>query len=155
MSTVTSLQHNTLFFDFEQGVRQQLETQESESRADLQSREADERKLKEKGFLNEKLIEELRPLCEELPPDALDPVTMEPFERPLIYRCGHAIDTSTAVKIAKMKKLNRESSLECNLCKVTTPLKGLYSCFTLEGCIERIKKIKNLFNMIGENERMG
>ena len=152
MSAIKALQATTIYF--EQSMRSQLETQESEMRDQLKNQETEMREMRLNKARDSRIVEKLRPLCQELPPDALDPVTFEPFERPLIYRCGHAIDTSTAVKIAKINHLNREGSLGCNLCRMDTRLKSLHVCFPLESCLEHLKKIKNLFNNEERNERM-
>ena len=143
MAAVTNLQQNTMYF--EQAMRQQLETQESESRFDLQAREAEMREVKTSKSIDSKIVEELRPLCEELPPDALDPVTMEPLNRSIVYRCGHSINISTVVQIAKKKNLCQEDLIKCPSCNSSTKISMLYPYIPIEGCIESFEKISKVF----------
>ena len=63
--------------------------------------------MKTQKTMNDRIVEELRPLCEELPPDALDPVTMEPLNTPTVYRCGHAFNIETVKSIITSNKLAR------------------------------------------------
>ena len=134
----------SIFFDLESVLRQQLESQENENRKDLQDREIELREVKERRILNEKLIQELRPLCEELPPDALDPVTYELLDRGMVFRCGHTLNITTVVGLAKANGLCQQDAMECPSCKVKTPLKQTYSCYALRNCTEILKKISDV-----------
>ncbi len=153
MSAIASIQNNTIYF--EQFVRDQLKTQEFEARAELKDREVDERNLKEKNVLNKRFIEELRPLCEELPPDALDPVTMEPLSReniPIVYRCGHVFNKETIKNIIISNKLLKGSDLNCPVCRLVCGRIQLIDCIPLEGLVEHMEKITKIFKENTENE---
>ena len=134
-----------MFNSFEQAMRHQLETQESEMREELKERESEMWKVQAKNITNNRIVEELRPLCEEVPTDALDPVTLEPFEYPGLYRCGHALDASTIVKIAQSRNLSQQDNLQCPVCKKESVLKNIVTPLPLKGCVESFKKINEVF----------
>ncbi len=143
MSVILSIQNNTMYF--EQFVRDQLETQESEARAELKEREAEVRELKYEKARDSKIVEELRPLCEEIPNDALDPVTMEPLYKPATYGCGHTINSSTIVAIAKASNLCQQDLMSCPVCKNKSVLNDFFVSVSLKGCVEIFEKISKVF----------
>ncbi len=153
MSAILSIQNNTIYF--EQFVRDQLKTQESEMRAELKDRESEMREAKVKNTTNTRMIEELRPLCEELPPDALDPVTYEPFNGkniPAVYSCGHVFNKETVKSIILSRNLEKRSDLDCPTCKIISRRDQLLECIPLEGLVEHMEKITKVFKENTENE---
>ena len=143
MSTITALQETTIYF--EQSMRSQLETQETEMRDQLNNQEVDLRGLKIQKSMNDRIVEELRPLCEELPPDALDPVTFEPYDLPLVYRCGHVLNKKTIIKIAKENGLCQGDLTDCPSCKTPSLISQFYDCIPLEGLVQHMQKITDIF----------
>ena len=148
--TTANLQHNNLFFDFEQFTRQQLETQESEMREELQAREAEERWLKAQKSISEKMIEELRPLCEELPSCALDPVTYEPLEEAMVTQCSHTFNRSSLVNAAEsmggMQEIKKMKGMPCPVCRWKfSPGPGLFPCGSVRDMVEIFKQISEVF----------
>ncbi len=143
MSVILSIQQNILYF--EESMRTQLKTQESEMREQLKTQETEIRAEKVKNITNTRIVEELRPLCEEVPPDALDPVTMEPFEEPLLYGCGHAFDLSTIMNIAKANHLGQQDLLECPKCRKSYRLRSFFTPLNLIGCTDAFKRISQVF----------
>ncbi len=141
MSAIASIQNNTIYF--EQFVRDQLKTQESEMREE-----------KVKNTTNTRMIEELRPLCEEVPNDARDPVSMEPFKSPGLYSCGHSLDISTILNIARINGLAQDSLIECPQCRRKSPVKSAISPVNLMGCVEVFNKIEKIFKENQQNERL-
>ncbi len=109
-----------------------------------------EERYKERQTRDSKIVEELRPLCEELPPDALDPVTFEPLDRSIVYRCGHALNLSTVVSIAKTQKLYKQDLIKCPSCNSSTTINMLYPYIPIEGCVEIFKKISGIFKKYAE-----
>lgn len=105
---------------FEKGMREQLETQEHEMREQLKSREYEIREIKLQKAISDRVVEELRPLCEELPDCALDPVTLEPMGNPIVMRCGHTFSSSTIVEIAKRNNQKLKDALSCSICRQKT-----------------------------------
>ncbi len=144
MTAILSIQNNTIYF--EGFIREQLKTQEFEARAELKDRELEIREMKAQKTMNDRIVEELRPLCEELPPDALDPVTMEPLDRGMVFRCGHTLNITTIVSLAKANGLCQQDAMECPSCKAKTPLKQTYACFSLDNCTNTLKNISVAFN---------
>ncbi len=151
MSAIASIQNNTIYF--EQFVRDQLKTQESEMRAELKDRESEMREVKAQKARDSKIVEELRPLCEEVPNDARDPVSMKPFKTPLLYRCGHSLGISTILDIARRNSLHQDSLIECPMCRRKSPLKSGVSPVNLMGCVEVFKKIEKIFRENNQNEQ--
>ncbi len=114
----------------------------------------DER-LKERQSKAERMIEELRPLCEELPLDALDPVSMEPFNGkniPIVYRCGHVFNKSTVKKMIDLSDPARLGDLDCPVCKLVCGRVQLLDCIPLEGLVDHMEKITKVFKENTENE---
>lgn len=110
-----------------------------------------EQAVKEKQRWNDRVVEELKPLCEELPPDALDPVTMEPLYQGQNFRCGHAINTTTVVTLGNLsQKALTQGLLDCPVCKTPQAISQLRVSFPFRGCIEHLIKIKKVFNQQGE-----
>ncbi len=151
MSVIENTKSNTITY-FEQAMRTQLKTQESEMREQLKTQETEMRAEKVKNTTNNRIVEELRPLCEELPPDALDPVTMEPFEIPVVYRCGHIFDKATVKSLISQIGPLWNGDLDCPVCKLTTGRIQLLQCIPLEGLVEHLQKIEKIFKEHTENE---
>ena len=126
-------------------MRQQLETQEGEARAALKDRESEMREVKTSKSRDSRIVEELRPLCEEIPNDALDPVTMEIFDEPATYGCGHTINSSTIVSIAKAQGLCKKDLISCPVCKNQSVLTRFFMPINLVGCVEIFEKISKAF----------
>ena len=145
MSTINTAIISSHIISFEELFRKQLETQEVEMREQLMVQEADIHQLKKQKSINDKLVEELRPLCKELPLDALDPVTMEPYDMAMVFRCGHSINIKTMVNFAKAQKLYREDPMACSSCRVETSINKTYPCFSLDNCVNHIKEINKIF----------
>ncbi len=150
MTAILSIQNNTIYF--EGFIREQLKTQENEARAELKDREVEMQgmqknleSIKAQKTMNDRIVEELRPLCEELPPDALDPVTMEPIDRCMVLRCGHSLNITTIVSLAKSNGLCQQDAMECPMCKVKTPLKQAYTCYSLDHCSRNFQRINKVF----------
>lgn len=96
-----------------------------------------------------KKLEELRPLCEELPVDALDPVTLEPFEEPRLAKCGHTLDTKTMENIYNANRRVREDGdpvIACPICKDDSSVFTLYYDHAFDETIDHLKKIRGIFN---------
>ncbi len=149
MSAIASIQNNTIYF--EQFVRDQLKTQESEMRAELKDREIEIREMKAQKTMNDRIVEELRPLCEELPECALDPVTYEPIKTPLVMRCGHTLSSKTAGTLANAKGLKKYDKIPCPLCRTET----IGACFiyeqSFEETVEHLEKITKIFKKTVKN----
>ncbi len=143
MSAMTSIQSNTIYF--EHAMRSQLETLEAENRSELKERETEMHEIKLDKARDSRIIEELRPLCEELPPDALDPVTIEPLDDGMVFRCGHVLNVSTICSIARMNKLTTRDPMKCPSCNLRSAIEILYDCHPLRGCVDILKKISEVF----------
>ena len=150
MTAILSIQNNTIYF--EKFIREQLKTQENEARAELKDRELEIREMKAQKTMNDRIVEELRPLCEELPPDALDPVTYEPFEIPVVYRCGHVFDKKTVKSMIDISDPSRQGDLDCPVCKLTSGRIQLLQCIPLEGLVQNAQAVKKIFKENTENE---
>ncbi len=151
MSAISSIQNNTIYF--EQVVREQIKTQEIEARAELKDREVEMQgvqknleSMKAQKTLSDKIVEELRPLCEELPPDAMDPVTLEPFVKPMVTRCGHTIERQSIVEIYRRSKRSRDDPLlDCPLCKRKISVKNIFYDHSFKEVISHLEKIRAVF----------
>ncbi len=157
MTAILSIQNNTIYF--EGFIREQLKTQENEARAELKNREVEMQgmqknleSIKAQKTMNDRIVEELRPLCEELPPDALDPVTYEPFEIPVVYRCGHVFDKKTVKSMIDISDPSRQGDLDCPICKLTSGRIQLLQCIPLEGLVQNAQAVKKIFKENTENE---
>ncbi len=96
-----------------------------------------------------KKLEELRPLCEELPVDALDPVTLEPFEEPKVAFCGHTLDMKTIKNIYNANRRVQEDGdpvIACPICKKDSSIYTIYYDHAFDETIGHLKKIRNIFN---------
>ncbi len=148
MTAILSIQNNTIYF--EKFIREQLKTQELEMREQLRSQEVEMREVKAQKTLNDKIVEELRPLCEELPPDALDPVTMEPLHQPLVTACCHTFNQSTLEKIMEIsggsEGIRKSNGLTCPTCRWKfSPKNGTFPCASIMGMVNVFKKIADVF----------
>ncbi len=153
MSVIANTKSNTITY-FEQAMRTQMETQETEARADLKDREDEMRGMQEnlesikaQKTRNDQIVEELRPLCEELPDCTLDPVTFEPLERPRVTRCGHTFNEDTIKSIFESKKRSRSDlNIECPLCRKDSKINHLFYDQSFGETVGIIKRIKNVFD---------
>ncbi len=146
MTAILSIQNNTIYF--EKFIREQLKTQENEARAELKDREIEIREMKAQKTMNDRIVEELRPLCEELPPDALDPVTYEPFtvkNIPGVFKCGHVFNKETIQSLILSNKVTKESGIPCPVCKNRIGSNQISECVPLEGLTEHVQKITKIF----------
>ncbi len=111
-----------------------------------------EERYKERQTRDSKIVEELRPLCEELPPDALDPVTMEPFTLeniPLVFKCGHVFNKET-IKSLIANNPEKNSGISCAVCKEKIFKNHISECVPLEGLVGHNKKINRVFKKYAE-----
>ncbi len=156
MTAILSLQSNTIYF--EQFVRQQLETQEAEMRDQLKLQESEVRDVKASKIKNDGIVEELRPLCEELPPDALDPVTMEPFNLdniPGVFKCGHVLNRETIRSLVSSRQtVDQGNGIGCPVCKSRIYKNEISECVPLEGVVEHLQKITKVFKEISKKENV-
>ncbi len=145
MTAILSIQNNTIYF--EKFVRQQLKTQESEARADLKGREAEMREVKAQKTMNDRIVEELRPLCEGLYSSSLDPVSYEPILDPFIFICGHTFNRNTILGIIHHQNLDlHRGNIKCPSCRTICEIQKLYPSIPLEEMSEKTKKIHQLLN---------
>jgi len=108
-----------------------------------------ERRLKEGQSAAEKSIEELRPLCEELPHSVIDPISLEPFSGPMVTQCGHTFERESLIKMYRANpKINEigEQVINCPLCNGSLCLQRIYYDLAFEETVEHLKKIKEVFN---------
>ena len=151
MTAIANVQSTTLFFGFEQGMRQQLETLEAENREELRDRESEMREVRVNKARDSRIVEELRPLCEELPDCALDPVSYEPMKTPLVMRCSHSLSSETAGNLARTKGLKKYDKIPCPLCRTETV--GAFFVYeqSFDEIIQHLEKVKNVFKKAVEN----
>ncbi len=149
MSAILSIQNNTIYF--EQFVREQLETQESEMREELKDRELEIREMKAQKTMNDRIVEELRPLCEELPECALDPVTYEPIRTPLVMRCSHALSAKAVEMIGKTKGFTMDDKIPCPICRSETTGRFFLYDQSFDETVEHLEKVTKIFKRTVEN----
>ncbi len=134
MSAIAITPTSTITY-FEQAMRSQLE-----ARAELKDREIEIREMKAQKTMNDRIVEELRPLCEELSGYALDPVMYEPIKTPLVMRCSHALSAKAVEMIGKTKGFTMDDKIPCPICRSeTTGRFFLYdqSFDETVGCVEK------------------
>ena len=110
-----------------------------------------EQAVKDKQSKAEKMIEELRPLCEEMPECTLDPVTYEVFKEPLAMRCSHSIGANTLSAIGKANGYTMSSKVPCPLCRIETTGKCFIYEQSFDETIQHLKKITEVFTRGVEN----
>ncbi len=152
MTAILSIQNNTIYF--EKFIREQLKTQELEMREQLRSQEVEMREVKAQKTLNDKIVEELRPLCEELPPDALDPVTLEPLHQPLVTACCHTFNQSTLEKIMGIsggsEGIKKTQGLPCPICRSKlSPTYDTFPCASIIGMVNSLERISGILKKEG------
>ena len=150
MTAIANLQSTSIFFEFEQAMRQQLETQESEMRDQFKREESGVRELKVQKTVNDRIVEELRPLCEGLPDCALDPVTYEPLEKAMVTECSHTFNWSTinhAIdSIGGMQEVKKLNGMACPVCRWKfSPSDGFFPCGSIRDMVEIFKTISEVF----------
>ncbi len=148
MSVITSIQSNTIYF--EQAMRSQLEMQESEMRSELKEREFEMREIRLNKARDSRIVEELRPLCEEIPIPALDPVTFDPLEKAMVTECSHTFNWSTinhAINlIGGMQEVKKLNGMSCPTCRWKfSPSDGFFPCGSVRDMVEIFKKIAEVF----------
>lgn len=111
-----------------------------------------EQAVKEKQRLNDRVVEELKPLCEELPERLIDPVTLEPIENPGILRCSHVFGITTIKNCALSKRLKIDDPFPCPTCRTETWGKAIIRDVILGTAIHHIKKIKGVFENYAAQE---
>ncbi len=150
MSAISSIQNNTIYF--EQVVREQIKTQEIEARAEFKDRESEMREVKAQKTMNGNIIEELRPLCEELPERLIDPITLEPINKPIIMRCSHAFDSLAFSRAMRAKNLTKQDRIPCPICRTETKGTAIIQDIYLMESISRLRKIKGVFKYYATQE---
>lgn len=108
-----------------------------------------EKRLRERQSAAEKTLEELRPLCEELPPSVIDPISLEPFSGPMVARCGHTFDRESLIKMYRSNPLVDEIGkqiIHCPVCRGISCLQKIYYELAFEKTIDHLEKIKEVFN---------
>ncbi len=150
MSSIAITPTRTISY-FENAMRSQLETQESEMRDQLKEREAEMGEVQAKNITNNRIVEELRPLCEELPDCALDPVTYEPMRTPLVMRCSHSLSSETAVSVAKSMGLAKDDMIPCPVCRTET--RGYFFLYdqSFDETVEHLEKVTKIFKKTVKN----
>ena len=97
----------------------------------------------------EKTLVDIRPLCKELPDSVIDPISLKPFFRPMVMRCGHTFSIESLTKIyqsnPKVNDLGRPS-IDCAICKIESSLGNRYYDQAFEETIDHLKKIQEVFN---------
>ena len=108
-----------------------------------------ERRLKERQSSAEKAIEELRPLCEELPQSVIDPISLEVFDKPMVTRCAHTFERESLIALYRSSpKINEigDQIIHCPICKTESRLQYIYYDLAFKENIDHLKKIKEVFN---------
>lgn len=108
-----------------------------------------ERRLKERQSEAQKAIEELRPLCEELPQSVIDPISLEVFDKPMVTRCAHTFERESLIAMYHADpRINQfgEQIINCPICKKPSCLQKIYYDLAFKENIDHLKKIKEVFN---------
>jgi hypothetical protein len=125
--------------------RMSILNEQIDSRFEIISQQSED-KIEVRKTMNDRIVEELRPLCEELPPDALDPVTFEPLNHGLNFRCGHSLNTETVAHLARIKGVvYRQETIDCPVCKTPQIINRLSANFPFRGCLLVLQKINAIF----------
>lgn len=104
----------------------------------------------------EKALEELRPLCEELPQSVIDPISLEVFDKPMVTRCGHTFERESIVKLwdaNPRRNIYGQKIIDCPVCRLETGLGYIFYDQAFQETIEHMKKINEVFikNMGAKN----
>ncbi len=112
-------------------------------------------RLKERQSSAESTLEQLRPLCEELPNSALDPITFNPMKIPLVMRCSHTLSADAVGKIAQINNFTKKDLIECPICRVKT--QGYFFLYdqAFGETIEHLEKIKRIFEDYASEKQTG
>lgn len=96
----------------------------------------------------EKALEELRPLCEELPQSVIDPISLEVFDKPMVTRCGHTFERESIVKLWNANpviNIYDQKIIDCPICKGKNALIYIFYDQAFRETIAHVKKIKEVF----------
>ena len=108
-----------------------------------------ERRLKERQSEAQKAIEELRPLCEELPQSVIDPISLEVFDKPMVTRCGHTFERDSLISIVNSNPVINgviNGNINCPICKTESGAQYIYYDQAFKETIDQFKKIEEVFN---------
>ena len=97
----------------------------------------------------EKTLANITPLCKELPDSVIDPISLNPFFRPMVMRCGHTFNIKSLIEIYQSNpKVNHLGipSIDCSICKTESYLGNRYYDQSFEETIDHLKKIQEVFN---------
>jgi len=105
----------------------------------------------------EKALEELRPLCEELPQSVIDPISLEVFDKPMVTRCGHTFEKENIIKLWNANPLINiydQKVIDCPICKGKNALIYIFYDQAFRETIAHVKKINEFFikNMNSKNK---
>ena len=96
----------------------------------------------------EKALEELRPLCEELPQSVIDPISLEVFDKPMVTRCGHTFERDSLIKMydanPKINLMGREI-IHCPTCRAELWLQGICHDKSFKETIDHLKLINKIW----------
>ena len=101
----------------------------------------------------EKALEELRPLCEELPQSVIDPISLEPLTEPMVTRCGHTFERESLIGMYNSeRKFNQigETIIHCPICRTESTIKYIYYDLAFEQTIQHLKLINKIW-IISQN----
>lgn len=107
--------------------------------------QAMQERLRERQSAAERTLEELRPLCEEVPDCVCDPITYEALSSSATYGCGHSFSVSTVGDIAKAEKLTKKDLFVCPVCRQRYPITSFYSSIAIDQSTEQFQKISRVF----------
>lgn len=96
----------------------------------------------------EKAIEELRPLCEELPQSVIDPISLEVFDKPMVTRCGHTFEKQSIIKLwdaNPRRDVYGQKIIDCPVCRIETGLCYIFYDQAFRETIAHVKKINEVF----------
>ncbi len=145
MSAIAITPTSTITY-FEQAMRSQLE-----ARAELKDREIEIREMKAQKTMNDRIVEELRPLCEELSGYALDPVMYEPIKTPLVMRCSHALSAKAVEMIGKTKGFTMDDKIPCPICRSETTGRFFLYDQSFGETVEHLEKVTKIFKRTVKN----
>lgn len=142
MSAVTKVNVATQTMSFDEIVEEAIRKRQ-------RAEEVEEESAKRSRTAAERIVEELRPLCSEVPNAALDPVSMEPLDEAMVTRCSHTFNWETLKKlydsigIEEMRKLG---GMPCPTCRwVFHPKSECCASGASRDMVEIFKKIEEVF----------
>ena len=112
--------------------------------------EIEEESAKRQRTAAERIVEELRPLCGEVPDVALDAVTFEPLDKAMVLACSHSFNWSTIKQavdsVGGMQEVRKLSGLPCPTCRWKfSPSSQMIACASSRHMTEHFKKIEEVF----------